>query len=69
MLPLDRAILNELRYGGATAKQLEERISGRIRHALDRLLMSDQVVKGGPGGKNYEFVFRQPPIKRRKLGN
>jgi hypothetical protein len=63
---LDKVILEELRYGGATVKQIEEVISGRVRHTLEALRAEGKVVRDGYGGKSNEYVFKQPPIKRRK---
>ncbi len=58
---LDDAILEELERGEGTVAHIIERISGRVRHALDRLEKSKQVVRENLGGKNNELVYKLTP--------
>jgi hypothetical protein len=59
-------VLEELGHGAGTVNQIEERLSRRIRDALERLRKRGDVIRDDNlGGKADEFVYRVPPLKRR----
>lgn len=65
---LDEAVLEELERGGGTVKEIGERLSGRIQHALDRLVGAKKVIKDGYPGKGNQKAYslpQEPPINRR----
>jgi hypothetical protein len=66
MLFLDKVILEELRYGGATVDVIANRIAARVRDALERLRKEGKVVREGHGGRSNEFVYRIP-LKRGRV--
>jgi N-acetylglucosamine kinase-like BadF-type ATPase len=63
-MKLDDAVLEELERGEGTAIQIIERLSGRVRHALERLEKGEKVVRNYRSG---ELIFSLPqlPINRR----
>jgi hypothetical protein len=68
---LDEAILEELEIGGeGTAKEIRERLSAHVQHALERLVCDKKVIKTGYKGQGnikYYDLPSPPPahIERR----
>jgi hypothetical protein len=57
---LDEAILEELERGEGTVKDISERLSKRLQHALERLCDADRVVRSGYEGKGNLKVYSLP---------
>ena len=64
---IDDVILEELRRGGGTAKDIGERLAAGVQRALDRLVKADKVRKAGFPGKGNLKTYSLPPIRPRKI--
>ena len=65
---LDEAILEELKGGSGTVRDIAGRLSARVRSRLEHLYQTNQVTRDGLGSLRREYVFSlplAPPMKRR----
>ena len=61
-MKLDEAILEELERGKGTAKEIGERLSARVQHALEKLVREKKVTKTGYEGKGNIKYYDLAPI-------
>jgi hypothetical protein len=66
-MKIDEAVLEELYRGEGTVTEIAERLAGRVRDALERLVKAKRVIKDGFCGKGNIKTYSVPPIKRRKV--
>jgi ubiquinone biosynthesis protein COQ9 len=60
---LDDAILEELKVGSGTVKEITERLRARVRSRLDRLYEDEQITRVNSGGLTREYVFGLLPVR------
>jgi hypothetical protein len=60
LLKLDEAVLEEIhRAGDRSVKQISARLSGRLQHALDRLVRNEKILKQrGQGNERFIVCLR-----------